>query len=331
MTTQTQTITTELTQCLYQPGDGTCYRITWVQVPPKYAGDPDPRPQHLITISTNLSRSMYFDLGPGCYLHPTYAQEKLGPDTGYLSRILAHFVNMRFCSTYGGVLRNFLDATPEDRSRYLPTPFASNASLMQELLTFDGLLDSPPPSPPSANTDPEITTAGIAAALNTALTTNEECEFKDAVGHLLAARLATPSSDPETLVSIWCSGKLWHVSEGPCSELEAMTELVRKIAGDERTLRMTNTVLAPQDLAGQTADGYPVYQHIITPQDLIDETEDGYPVYEFETINLTRCKAANFDPRECWDETTSYRENASYFIPCPDPTPSTPSTPPTKP
>ena len=114
-------------------------------------------------------------------------------------------------------------------------------------------------------------------------------------GHAL-----TPEPEPETLMSIWRGPEMWYISDGPCSKLEAMTALVKKVADGDVDI--------------------PGFNQSLSPQGLIDETDRGYPVYTFNTINLTLCKNPKptqevpFDPRERWDEYTEEDEVCQYFI-----------------
>lgn len=144
--TQNTTVTAEMGQVIYQPGDGTKYRLNFCPVPHEHDEGQSYR-QYLLTMSTGgKGHSMFVSLPIGeskgvisdFYLHPSYVEEKFGVGTAYLSRMTSHLANMLFSPSYHHVLQNMLDhggGTEGSHARLslLPRIFANEEAIKAEL------------------------------------------------------------------------------------------------------------------------------------------------------------------------------------------------------
>jgi hypothetical protein len=130
------TINGAITQIVAQPGDGTRYRIILTECP---VDDLVGAPQHILSAMTgDKGRSMFITMGyktirdGGFYLHPTYVEEKFGPDSTYLSNMVAHTMNLLFSKPYIKVLKNLL-AGPTDERHSLPPVFQTDEAIKAEI------------------------------------------------------------------------------------------------------------------------------------------------------------------------------------------------------
>ena len=140
------TIHGAVTQIVAQPGDGTRYRIILTECPVDYLGE---TPQHLLSAMTgDKGRSMFITMGykyirdGGFYLAPTYVEEKFGPDSTYLSNMVAHLMNLLFSKPYIKVLKNLL-AGPADERHSLPPVFQTDEAIKAEIANPHAIWNSP--------------------------------------------------------------------------------------------------------------------------------------------------------------------------------------------
>jgi len=139
------TITSAVTQIIAQPGDGTRYRIILTECP---ADDLVGTPQHLLSAMTgDKGHSMFITIDykttrdGGFYLHPTYIEEKFGPGSTYLSKMVAHTMNLLFSKPYLSVLNRLLD-NPEDRD-HLPPVFQTDQAIKAEIAHPHAIWNNP--------------------------------------------------------------------------------------------------------------------------------------------------------------------------------------------
>ena len=140
------TINGAITQIVAQPGDGTRYRIILTECP---VDDLVGAPQHILSAMTgDKGRSMFITMGyktirdGGFYLHPTYVEEKFGPDSTYLSNMVAHLMNLLFSKPYIKVLKNLL-AGPTDERHSLPPVFQTDEAIKAEIANPHAIWNSP--------------------------------------------------------------------------------------------------------------------------------------------------------------------------------------------
>ena len=140
------TITSAVTQIIAQPGDGTRYRIILTECP---ADDLVGARQHLLSVNPDTKgHSMFLTMNyreirdGGFYLHPTYIEEKFGPGSTYLSKIVAHTMNLLFSKTYITILTNLLSLPTEERD-CLPPVFQTDQAIKAEIAHPHAIWNSP--------------------------------------------------------------------------------------------------------------------------------------------------------------------------------------------
>ncbi len=140
------TINSAVTQIIAQPGDGTRYRIILTECPVDYLAG---TPQHLLSAMTgDKGHSMFITIDyknvrdGGFYLHPTYIEEKFGPGSTYLSKMVAHTMNLLFSKTYITILKNLL-ALPTEERDYLPPVFQTDQAIKAEIAHPHAIWNNP--------------------------------------------------------------------------------------------------------------------------------------------------------------------------------------------